>query len=207
MVASFRLVALLASMDQRSDALRCAELDPAVLRHHRPRFDGADDAGEAAAPPPSLIRSVPPRRSMQECAMNVLLIVVLPALLLVMGVPIFVVLMAADAWRHRAQRQSHPSHPFRDVRQPGHLPAARGPAVHLCRRYHGARRHRTTPDRADPVARRRVRGFARYRDHCGLRSVQRDVRLERGLRCRHRQAHHPRRSRRTATATCSRSAW
>ena len=54
MVASFRLVSLLQSMEQVQRRAACAELDPAVLRHHRPRFDGADDAGEACRLVPSL---------------------------------------------------------------------------------------------------------------------------------------------------------
>ena len=200
LVASLASIAILARGDGRElsagvaaaihgsaqRCAECAELAAAVLRDDRARPDGIDDAGPDRGLAPSLDRRMTPRvrhdrpahcRSAGAASAH--------------GSSDLRGLAGGRPGRDRAQRQPHSCVAFRHLRQSRHLPAARRPAVHLCRRYHVARRHCAAADRAHSVAGRRGARRARDRHRCRLRSVQRDVRLERGLRRRHRQAHHP----------------
>ena len=114
----------------------------------------------------------------------------LPLVLLVLGFPIFVILLATSAVAivmllfDPADRAA-----AGDVRDARQLRAAGGAVLHLCRRDHGVRRHFPPPGGLDQVAARRHQGEPA--DHHGrdLRGVRGDLRLLGGDRGGGR-AHH-----------------
>ena len=189
-LASFRVVSLLFDFDQRSDALHLPMWIPQsvipislllIVRDVAPAHPRPVDRGRRGRRQARL-------RS-RTIAMAALVLIGLPVVLLCLGVPIFVALIAAASIGIVAMGIGTMEPGARGaVRRPRQFSAAGGAAVHLRRRDHGAGRDRAPAGRMGAVDRRRRARLARAGDGRLVGAVRLHVGIERRLRGRHRAA-------------------
>ena len=188
-IFAWPVMTMLAELDQRSETANIPMVIPQSVAAARASADGAADRDPAhrasACATTTLFRAAAPSTEMAAAFVYF----ILPAILLILGLPIFVVLILTSLTAILfVAHVPTAGDPDLHVRQPRQFPAARRAVLRAGRRDHGPRRHRQPRRHLGRIHHWRRARLAR-RDHGGfVGTVRRDGAHLRRHRGRDRQA-------------------